>query len=370
MNKNSHTGSNPGKLTSACWIQTNTSRIVFSLSRAALNTIFVLLRANFKSSHNYFLSTRPHCHVLESAGSCSSSSSAVSWGEAGRPSTAISLPREGSAGHREPWGTIFCHSGALWGHVLSLQHAWIVACVSTTTFIVGSFRYPLQTLQGVSFAVWVAPQPPERRNMHGSRSPAPLAMLCASGQDGPGCIGKHTVVSQGYVGFPKVRLQSEAGLWHPFTALLFVTCIIRTAIMLENGCFFLNRRKVAARISRIKACLAGNRCRVLKTGRAAAPSRALCVPREQCFDSPEQRLLLWHRVRWTSSPRHHKQQRWTWPALQHGTPRLAKHCRTWSWLTMMITSNMSCFHALTTDLPALPSLLVQHPKSSSFTCIY
>lgn len=95
MNKNSHTGSNPGKLTSTCWIQTNTSRIVFSLSRAALNTIFVLLRANFKSSHNYFLSTRAHCHVLEPAGSCSSSPR--QWGEVRQGGPALPFPSPGRA---------------------------------------------------------------------------------------------------------------------------------------------------------------------------------------------------------------------------------------------------------------------------------
>lgn len=120
------------------------------------------------------------------------------------------------------------------------------------------------------------------------------AMLRALGRDGPCCRGKHAVVWRGDLGFPKVRHQSAAGLWHPFTALLFVICIISTAIMLENGCFFLNKRKVAARISRIKACLAGNQCRVLKMGRAAEPGTALCVPGGQCFGSPEQRLLLWH----------------------------------------------------------------------------
>lgn len=183
-------------------------------------------------------------------------------------------------------------------------------CISTTIFIVGSLKYPLQTLWGVSFAVLGAPRPPERRSMHGSRGPAPPAMPCAPGQDGPHCTGKHAVVWHGYVGFPKVRHQSAAGLWHPFTALLFVICIISAVIMLKNGCFFLNKRKVAARISRIKACLAGNQCRVLKTDRAAEPSMALCVPGEQRFGSPEQRLLLWHRVRWTSPSPHHHKQRW------------------------------------------------------------
>lgn len=120
------------------------------------------------------------------------------------------------------------------------------------------------------------------------------ATPCALRQDGPCCTGKPAVAWHGYVGFPKVRHQSAAGLWHPVTALLFVICIISAAIMLKNGRFFLNKRKVAARISRIKARLAGNQCRVLKTGRAAEPSTALCVPGGQRFGSPERRLLLWH----------------------------------------------------------------------------
>jgi len=66
-----------------------------------------------------------------------------------------------------------------------------------------------------------------------------------------------------YIGFPKVMHQSAAGLWHPFRALLFVICIISSAIILKNGYCFLNKRKVAARISRIKTCLAGNQCRMM-----------------------------------------------------------------------------------------------------------
>jgi len=95
------------------------------------------------------------------------------------------------------------------------------------------------------------------------------ATPCALGQDSPCCAGKHAVVWHGYVGLPKDRHQSAAGLWHPFTALVFVIRIISAAIMLKNGCFFLNKRKVAARISRIKACLAGNQCGVLKNGQSS-----------------------------------------------------------------------------------------------------
>lgn len=62
----------------------------------------------------------------------------------------------------------------------------------------------------------------------------------------------------------------------------------------QKWMFFLNERKVAARISRIKAWLAGNQGRVLKTGRAAEPSTVGPVPGEQGFGSPEERLLLWH----------------------------------------------------------------------------
>lgn len=145
--------------------------------------------------------------------------------------------------------------------------------------------------------------------MHGSRGPAILSVLCAPRQDGPHFTGKQAVVWHGYVDFPKVRHQAAAGLWHPFTALLFVVCIISTVIMLENGCVFLSKREVAARISRIKACLAGNQFSVLRMGRAAELSMVLCVPGEQCFYSLEQRLLLWHGVRWTSlSPCRCKQQ--------------------------------------------------------------
>lgn len=198
MNKNCsdfssqvHTGSNPGKLTSACWIRTNTPGIVFSLSCPALIIAFMLSRANFKLSHKYFQSTGSHCHVLESAGSCSSS--AVRWGEVrwgevrwGREAQCHHFPPQG--GQCWPPGALgppFCATTGAFEAMLSpLQHAWVVVCVSTTTLIVGSLKYPLQTLRGVSFAVWGAPRTPERRCTHGSRGPGTDACNAACPQAG------------------------------------------------------------------------------------------------------------------------------------------------------------------------------------------
>lgn len=161
--------------------------------------------------------------------------------------------------------------------------------------------------------MWGALWHPERWSTHGSNA-LPL-LQCRISWAGWSPLLRPARC--GVASSPKVMHQSAAGLWHPFTALLFVICIISAVIMLENGCFFLNKRKVPARISRIKACLAGNQCRVLKAGRAAEPSTELCVPGEQCFSSPEQRLLLWYQVRWTShSPHHCKQWQKAWPALQ------------------------------------------------------
>lgn len=118
----------------------------------------------------------------------------------------------------------------------------------------------------------------------------PSCSTVCPGQSGPLCTAQHCDVRGLCTGQASV---SSRALASPHS-LLFVIFIICAVIMLENGCFFLNKRKVAARISRIKAWLAGNQCRVLKTGRAAEPSTVVPVPGEQCFGSPEERLLLWH----------------------------------------------------------------------------
>lgn len=207
-------------------------------------------------------------------------------------------------------GLPFCSTTRAFEAVLPLlQHACVVVCVSTTTFLIGAIRYLLQTLKGVSFVVWGASWPCEGRSAHVSKDPGSDSFnaMCP-GQDSHHCTEEHAVVWHSYVVFPKVMYRSAAGLWHPYTALLFVIHIFFTVIMLKNGCCFLkgNKRKVAARISRIKVLLAGNQCRVLKMGKVAVLRMALCIPREQHFGSLEQRLLLQHRGKWTCpSPCHH-----------------------------------------------------------------
>lgn len=246
--------------------------------------------------------------MLESSGSCSSSSLVVRWREVewgevkqGGPVPSVPSLKKVSAVCQESWdhqehlrSTTLCYTGVLWDHSLSpTTYMDCCVCVSITTFKAESFKYALQTLQGVSFATWGIPWPPERRSTC-DRGVLPLLQHCVPlGRMVP-FAQTSTVLWHSDVGFAEVRHQSAAGLWHPLTALLFVIFIICAVIMLENGCFFLNKRKVAAHISRIKACLAGNQCRVLKMGRAAEPSTVVPVPGEQCFGSPEERLLLWH----------------------------------------------------------------------------
>lgn len=203
-----------------------------------------------------------------------------------------------------PQGTLclpFCATTRAFEAVLPLlHHACVIVCVSTTTFLIATIKYLLQTLQGVSFVVWGAQWPCESKNAHVIKDPGSdsLSAMCPA-RDSHHFTEEHAVVWHSYVGFPKVMHQSAAGLWHPYTALLFVIHIFCAVIMPENGCSFLNRRKVAARISRIKARLAGNQCRVLEMGKVAEPRIALCISREQHFSSLKQRLLLQHRGKWT-----------------------------------------------------------------------
>lgn len=222
------------------------------------------------------------------------------WGEVRQGGPASSVPSiersvqaVRSLGTTRNLGTTtLCHSGGLWDRTLCpTTHMDCCVCVYNNLHCRILQMCP-SDLTGSVFCHVRSPLAPwEEEHMWQQGSCPSCSTVCAPGKVGPLCTAQHCDVTRWRGLCRGPASVSSRALASPHS-LLFVIFIICAVIMLENGCFFLNKRKVAARISRIKAWLAGNQCRVLKTGRAAEPSTVVPIPGEQCFGSPKERLLL------------------------------------------------------------------------------